>query len=149
MDRIVRRNLTCAAFLVANMAMLFASAYTMTFHGFRNGLAPSMVAIILMIVFATYHVKQMRLLGRKGGALSILFGMDDDGSASDEGRPTRWWIHVGRCAIRPGFMVAVLVSVAFFVSERYLYGMVALLPLPILLLSFVFARMIWLRNVRT
>lgn len=149
MDRIVRRNLTYAAFLIASIAMLFASAYAMTFYGFRDGVVLFVVAIALMVAFAVYHLKQMRLLGRKGGALFILFADDRDGGASDDGNPTRWWVHVGRFALRVGFMVTTVLSVMLFISERYLYGVMALLPFPILVLSFAFVRMMWLRRVRT
>lgn len=149
MDRIVRRNLTYAVFLVVNMTVLFASAYTVTFHGFYGGVMLFAVAIVLMVVFAVYHVKQMRLIGRKSGALSILFGDGYEGRASDGGNSTRWWVHVGRFALRVGFMVTTALSVMLFISERYLYGVMVLLPFPILILSFAFVRMMWLRRVRT
>lgn len=148
MDGVTRRNATYAAYMISSMAMLFASAYTMTFHEFRDGAVLFVAAIALMIVFAAFHVKQMRLLGRKGGTLSILFGPDSSGYMNDEGMPTKRWIHVGRFAIRLGFMVTVLVTVAFFVSERYLYGLMALLPFPALIVSLAFVRMMWPRRIR-
>lgn len=148
MDSTTRRNLAYAAYMVSSMAMLFASAYTMTFHQFRDGVAVFAAAVALMIVFAVYHVKQMRLLGTKGSVLSILFGADGAGYVLDGEVPAGRRIHVGRLAIHLGFTVTTFISVVFFISERYLYGVMVLLPFPALILSLAFVRTMWLRRTR-
>lgn len=148
MDSTARRNLAYAAYMVSSMAILFASAYTITFHEFRDGVVLFVVAIVLMIVFAVYHVKQMRLLGTKGSALSILFGADGAGYVLDGEAPAGRRIHVGRLVIHLGFTVTTFVSVMFFISERYLYGVMVLLPFPALILSLAFVRTMWLRRTR-
>jgi len=148
MDGTARRNLAYAAYMVSSIAMLFASAYTITFHEFSDGMVLFIAAIVLMIVFAVYHVKQMRLLGRKGSALSILFGADGAGYVLDGEVPAERRIHVGRLAIHLGFRVTTFISVLFFISERYLYGVMVLLPFPALILSLAFVRTMWLRRTR-